>query len=531
MPRTDGVLFSDPLEIAPGATAVPDPTRLLLAFRLEPAAEGGAPRRAMSLEEVRVRLEKTGLRLIGEGREAGLRRAHARPHHARRLPRHPDAGARVQLRVRPYGPAGRAGGRRRDDRREGGGGGIGRTDSRGLARLAAAAGLALALALAACSDSGTTGPDIRERGDLISATLRANWSTDLALTLLQQVADTSFGTPRYAVAMYAITYATVGPDGTPATASAGVYLPISPNGPVPLMSYSHGTVTSRTEVPSNPTSLEGEANGVLQSSLGNVLVAADYLGLGQSDFPFHPYLHAASEASAGLDALRAARELAAEKDVELDGHLFIYGYSQGGQAAMALARELELNHGDEFTVTAAAPMSGPYDMYGSTQTAIGSTVANEPQAFYAVYTLAAWNRVYGFASHLDALLKPPYDALADQIATTGNAPPSVLAQLAPVPRDNLQPAAISAVLDEPDSELAQALKENDTYGWAPTAPMRLYYGSADTDVPPQNALTAAARMKSLGADVEAEDLGPLDHRGAVVPAIVAARAWFDTFLH
>ncbi len=409
--------------------------------------------------------------------------------------------------------------------------GIDRRGRRASLRKAALASLALALALAACSDNGT-GPEApRERGDLISATMGPRWTVASALSLLRQVADTAFGTPRYAVDMYTITYATVGPDGASTVASAGVYLPVSPAGPVPLMSYSHGTVRSKGDVPSNPGSLEGEANGVLQATLGNVIVEADYLGLGQGDFPYHPYLHAASEASAALDALRAGRELAAREGVALDGHLFVYGYSQGGQAAMALARELELNHADEFTVTAAAPMSGPYDMYGSTRAAVASTTVNAAQAFYTVYAIAAWNRVYGFASSLDALLKPPYDALAGQIVSTGNAPPSLTSQLAPVPRDNLQPATIAAVLDEPDSELARALRDNDTYDWRPTAPMRLYYATADTDVPPQNALTAAARMQSLGADVHAVSLGPLDHTGAVVPAILAARAWFDTFLN
>lgn len=406
-----------------------------------------------------------------------------------------------------------------------------RARPRSATRTTAALAFAATLALAACSDNGTGPAPPPDRGDLISATVGAHWTVAAATTLLQQVADASFGTPRYEVDMYTITYATVGPDGAATTASAGVYLPVSPAGPVPLMSYSHGTVKSKTDVPSNPASLEGAANGVLEASLGNVLVGADYVGLGSSDFPYHPYLHAASEASAGLDALRAARALAEREGVALDGHLFVYGYSQGGQASMALARELELNDADEFTVTAAAPMSGPYDMYGSAQEAIASTTPNEAQAFYTVYILAAWNRVYHFAPTLDALLKPPYDAVAEQIVATGSAPASLLDQLAPVPRDNLQPATITAVLDEPDSDIAAALRENDTYDWRPTAPMRLYYGSADTDVPPQNSLTAAARMQSLGADVQAVDLGPLDHGGAVVPAILAARAWFDTFLN
>ena len=40
--------------------------------------------------------------------------------------------------------------------------------------------------------------------------------------------------------------------------------------------------------------------------------------------------------------------------------LFLLGYSEGGYATMALHRELQQFHSDEFTVTASAPMAGPW---------------------------------------------------------------------------------------------------------------------------------------------------------------------------
>jgi pimeloyl-ACP methyl ester carboxylesterase len=293
------------------------------------------------------------------------------------------------------------------------------------------------------------------------------------------------------------------------------------------MSYSHGTVTEKSDVPSNPASEEGLVTGALFATTGALIAMADYLGLG-GNAGVHPYVHANSEASAGLDALRAARTLAARQNVGLSDKLFVFGYSQGGQAAMALVKEIEEHATPEFTVTAAAPMSGPYDLYGTAKTFLGSSSPNLSASIYTVYAMGAYNAIYDFAPSLDQLLKPPYDQLASTLVTTGMPFGQVASSVAAVPRDMLQPAVLDAVLDDPDSPISAALRANDLYEWAPRTPMRLYYGSLDTDVPPQNALTAAERMRALGAaDVEAMNLGAYTHGGAVMPAFVAAGEWFN----
>ena len=268
--------------------------------------------------------------------------------------------------------------------------------------------------------------------------------------------------------------------------------------------------------------------GEQRPGVGVLRVGADLLGLGGSD-GFHPYLHAENTAAVSLDALRAARALADRLDIALNDQLFIYGYSQGGHSAMALHREIERSAGDEFTVTASAPMSGPYDLYESARAALAAPVPNGAQSIYAVYMLSAWNPIYEFAARLDDLIRPPYAVLAQQLQATGIASDILEAQLAPIPADNLQPEVVAAVLENASHPISRALQENSVYDWRPKAPVRLYFGSADTDVDPQNARTAAAHMTQLGADVEAVDVGPYDHAGALLPANLAARRWFNTF--
>jgi dienelactone hydrolase len=108
---------------------------------------------------------------------------------------------------------------------------------------------------------------------------------------------------------------------------------------------------------------EGQV-GLLFAGLGYVAFLPDYLGLGLTSRGFHPYVHAASEAWAALDMLRAGDQFCQQLQVAVNAQLFITGYSQGGHGAMALHRAIEKDPSNEFTVTAAAPLSGPYSISG-----------------------------------------------------------------------------------------------------------------------------------------------------------------------
>jgi hypothetical protein len=75
---------------------------------------------------------------------------------------------------------------------------------------------------------------------------------------------------------------------------------------------------------------------------------------------------------------------------------------------MALHRELERYHTNEFTVTASAPMAGPYDMSGVELNDILSPRC-PPNPYYAAYVLVAYQSVYSLTPGWSDLLVPPYD--------------------------------------------------------------------------------------------------------------------------
>ena len=77
--------------------------------------------------------------------------------------------------------------------------------------------------------------------------------------------------------------------------------------------------------------------GYVMASLGFVVLMPDYVGLGESELQ-HPYCHAQSESDAGWQLVQSLVELSWELDVQLNGNLYVTGYSQGGHGAMAMAR-------------------------------------------------------------------------------------------------------------------------------------------------------------------------------------------------
>jgi len=162
---------------------------------------------------------------------------------------------------------------------------------------------------------------------------------------------------------YRVTYTTLNLEGVTDTVSGLIIVPDNASKVYPRLLYQHGTSGNKQDVPSVNVLQGGEGHiGWLFAGLGYVSLMPDYLGLGVSDDVFHPYVHAASEASVAIDMLRALPAFEAQYQIHTNEQLFLTGYSQGGHAAMALHREIETNLPGEFTVTAAAPMSGPYSI-------------------------------------------------------------------------------------------------------------------------------------------------------------------------
>ncbi|MGA2865148.1 MAG: lipase family protein [Verrucomicrobiota bacterium] len=365
-----------------------------------------------------------------------------------------------------------------------------------------------------------------QRGQVLSATLN-NGLTALQLAFLFNLAGVPI-TPQYDVGLYKIVYETITPLGARTLASGALVLPQNAGGALPLVSYQHGTLTQTNSAPSS-LNLSGEVTiGIAFATTGYAAAVPDYLGLGDSP-GLHPYHHARSEATAGVDMLRAVKAFCATNGFALNDRLFLCGYSEGGHATMALLRELETFHTNEFTVTACAPMAGAYDLSGVT-TEDFLTNRFAPNPYYFVYLLAAYQDVYHLAPSLASLLRVPYDTALPPLLG-GNASGSQINAAMPAdPTQILKPDYLAAFRAQPRHPLRLALEENDLYRWKPRAPLRLYHCSGDLDVDPANSQVALASFHALGAtQVELIDPQPgADHSGCAQPSLLQAKAWFDS---
>jgi len=368
-----------------------------------------------------------------------------------------------------------------------------------------------------------------QRGTIISGTLVSTASTAY-LTFLFNFGGVPI-TPQYNVQLYKIIYQTISPLGEPTQASGALLLPENVGQPLPLVSYQHGTATQTNLAPSSMDLVNSEVTvGVAFATTGYAAVTPDYLGLGVSP-GLHPYCHARSEATACIDMLRAARTFCATNGIVLTNRLFLCGYSEGGHATMSLLRELEAYYTNEFTVTACAPMAGPYDLSGVTTTNFLSGVA-QPNPYYFLYLLGAYQEVYQFAPSLASILASPYDTTLPPLLN-GNTPGSQINTNMPPdgnPVEILKPEYLAAFKSNPRHPLRLALQDNDVYYWIPRAPLHLYHCAADEDVVIANSLVALATFQSLGAtQVQLIDPVPTaDHGGCSIPSLAGAKAWFDS---
>jgi len=367
----------------------------------------------------------------------------------------------------------------------------------------------------------------QQRGDVASVSLIRSFDQAELATLYDNNGIPRFVSPiEFAVDAYRVVYYTASATGDSLTLASGLMAVPQENCESPLFCYHHGTAYYGNLV--SDLELEWQV-GVVTAANGYLAVLPDYLGYGATPPPHpHAYLHAESEASASVDLLRAARHWCQEQAVSLNGQLFLAGYSQGGHAAMATHRAIETLHSQEFTVTASAPGSGPYDLSGLTREAL---LAPAPSiSFYLAFTMFSYQYVYGdlWDDPSEAFVAP-FDQLLPQFFDRTTPPVAV-----PFPdtaRNMLQPTYLAAVQQDSLHPANLALKANDLYDWIPQAPINMYYCEADEVVPYQNALLAENTFQQNGAtNVRASSSGQnLGHEACAVPTFLGTKLWLDSF--
>lgn len=349
--------------------------------------------------------------------------------------------------------------------------------------------------LSACSTDGDVKP---KNVTLIKAT-KINSYTAVELRFLISLSglDIPSSLLLYDVDVYKVTYNTEY-KGSVITASGIVSLPKTEN-TISMVSLHHGTIVTNDEAPSEQSS-SGESMILFAAlaSPGFIAVVPDYIGFGSSAHILHPYYVEDYTASAIIDNLKAAKELATNKGLDFNEELFLTGYSEGGYATMATHKSIEEDGLDGFNLIASFPAAGGYDVKGMQEYVFSLDSYDEP--YYLAYVSLAYQTTYNWIQPLTNLFNEPYASFIPDLFDGTNSREIINASLSDdisvlVNNDLL----ISADTDPQYEYFVSALELNSLTNWVPTVKMFMYHGDADTTVPYQNSIDAYEQLLANGA--------------------------------
>jgi len=334
---------------------------------------------------------------------------------------------------------------------------------------------------------------------------------------------------------YKLTYGTPDVSGVIINASGLVCLPAPRSGGNPVISYQHGTIFQDSEAPSSFFTSGEAALGAVFAGLGYIAVLPDYIGYGDSSAKLHPYVHAATLASATVNMNRAARTFLALPNINMarNGQFFLTGYSEGGYATLATQRLMQQSLAAEFPVTASEPGAGPYDLSTTTSTILSNPTQSQPvfagfffKAYDSIYNTPSQITNYFVASKVN-IVNTYFDGsftrseIRDALGGAGVATTALF-----------NSAFITSYLGTGETALKARIAENDIYDWAPAVPTRLFHSVDDDTVPFANTTTAQTRMAANGATlvtvVSNCPAVPADHTNCARPFAADMITFFTT---
>lgn len=352
-------------------------------------------------------------------------------------------------------------------------------------------------------------------------------------------ANTVLGPPQYSVKAYQVKYWSIRFNKQMVLVSGAVLIPQGVDTAMPLYVFQHATILSNNQSPSDiEKSKETQTLAAVIASHGNIVAMTDYVGDGLCASPDNhdEYLCAQSEAYNGVDILTATHHMLDMLNISTNGKLFVSGYSEGGQAASALARLLQSNY-PQYPVTAAAFMEGPYSMTAELNYLlrppgvdltmdginlhVGSIICGK-----AVYAL---NNIYHWTNSMNEIFLNPYDKQVENDFSTSNA--SILDLLLDFEQNTSSIIKLEFLSRILSGDVAVDIAENNTYEWVPKMPVISLSSPVDTLIPWDAQQPFYQIMKKAATNNVSMELTPfnLNHLENLLPALVKASQFFQKY--
>ncbi len=362
--------------------------------------------------------------------------------------------------------------------------------------------------------------------------LIGRWDADKLNKVLTDYTPKFFGvTVKYtaaknAVKFYRVTYSSVVPErgNKPIVATGLVAIPDVAGTSFPMVSYQHGTVYGKEQVPSFPDqSPETQLMLAQFAGQGYIVIGADYFGMGSSK-ESEGYMVKASHQQASYDMLLASRAVLA--DLKLSSNkLFVSGWSQGGFVAMAFLEKLEAAG---VKVDAAATASAPVDVSVALNGFLSFPRKNDADWVNSLFILSsfAFENYYGVPGLARSLIA---DAYYDVARKAYLREPFNVADVPTDLRKLIKPDYFNPLFFA-ESAYGKLVAQTQAYRWVIKSPVRNYYGEADEAIAiglGKLAMTYAQAMGNGNSQVEAVSTGQTSHRGTYATAVPQWKTWFD----
>jgi pimeloyl-ACP methyl ester carboxylesterase len=362
--------------------------------------------------------------------------------------------------------------------------------------------------------------------------LIGRWDADRLNKVLSDETPKFFGvTVKYtaaknAVKLYRVTYNSVVPErgNKPIVATGLIAVPDMAGTAFPLVSYQHGTVYEKTQVPSYPDQSPETQLMIAQfGGQGYIVIGADYFGMGSSKEP-EGYMVKASHQQATYDMLLASRAVLAHMKLTTP-KTFIAGWSQGGFVTMAFLEKLEAAG---VKVDAAATASAPVDVFVALNGFLNFPRKNDADWVNSLFILSSFSfeNYYGIPGLARSLIA---DAYYDVARKAYLREPFNAADVPADLRKLIKPDYFDAQFFA-ESAYGKLVAQATAYRWVIKSPVRNYYGEADEAIAIGLGQLAATYQRAIGngnPQVEAVSTGATSHRGTYATAVPHWKTWFD----
>ena len=299
---------------------------------------------------------------------------------------------------------------------------------------------------------------------------------------------------------YMFTYPTVDHAGKPCVMSAVLSLPSAKKASKQIgkmAMYSHYSIMRSDEAPSAGEVFDLQTIGL---SKGMAVVAADYEGFGATGDRIQAYCFAEANARASIDALLAAREWLTEQGYTLGDSILNYGYSQGGQTAMAALKLSQTEYRGRVSFTKTIAGAGPYDLRLTFRKFLEWKTIGLPSVL--PMTLVSFNDLYGLGINYKNVFREPLASNVKSWIVSKKFNMTEFKDL--LGTDSIAKYIQPAYCDSTTAEMTYILgyvdKMRFTDDWTPDAEtdVKLYHSLKDDIVAPENSLRMYEWLVSKG---------------------------------